>query len=103
MGADAKLCLHAVPIRAFVHVSDYSVCPVGFPELVWYGIQLELQLHFVRYLAMDATRAVAITSFPTQRDADVYKKLYERFSDELDVLPDTATATAAIEDLVRGK
>ena len=52
---------------------------------------------------MDATRAVAITSFPTQRDADVYKKQYEHFPDELDVLPDTATATAAIEDLVHGK
>ena len=52
---------------------------------------------------MDAARAVAITAFPSPPSANEFEKMYPNFRDELDVLPNTATATAAVEQLVQGK
>ena len=52
---------------------------------------------------MDAARAVAITEFPSQLTTDHFKKFYEKFPDEIDVLPNTATATAAVAELAQGK
>ena len=53
---------------------------------------------------MDGARAVAITEVPSHVvNDDLIKKHYEDFHDELGVLPDTATATAAIAELAEGK
>ena len=53
---------------------------------------------------MDAARAIAITEAPRGvLSEDAYKMFYETFHEELDVLPNTATATAAISELVQGR
>ena len=52
---------------------------------------------------MDGTRAVAITEIPSQLVSDdAFQQEYERIRDEIGVLPDTATATAAIAELAEG-
>ena len=52
---------------------------------------------------MDAARAIAITEFPNVLSSDGFKKQYEFFHEELDVLPNTATVTAAIAELAQGR
>ena len=53
---------------------------------------------------MDAARAIAITEFPSElMSEDAFKKRYETFHEELSVLPNTATATAAISELAQGR
>ena len=53
---------------------------------------------------MDGARAVAITEVPSHvANKEVMKKRYEDLHDELGVLPDTATATAAIAELADGR
>ena len=53
---------------------------------------------------MDGARAVAIMEFPSHvANREFFKKRYENFHDELGVLPDTATATAAIAELAEGR
>ena len=53
---------------------------------------------------MDGARAVAITEVTSHvLNDDLLKKRYEDFHDELGVLPDTATAAAAIVELAEGR
>ena len=53
---------------------------------------------------MDGERAVAITEVPSHVvNGDLIKKHYEELNDVLEVLPDTATATAAIAELAEGR
>ena len=53
---------------------------------------------------MDGARAVAITEVPSHVvNDDLVKKHYEELNDVLGVLPETATATAAIAELAEGR
>ena len=84
-----------------------SVNYVRPASLSWFGTESSLSysysVYFLLCLGMDAARAVAITGFPSPPGANEFEKMYPNFRDELDVLPNTATATAAIEQLVQGK
>lgn len=52
---------------------------------------------------MDAARAIAITEAPSQLVTDAYKMNRERIHEELEVLLNATTSTAATADLAQGR